>query len=334
VSVIHAFRMPVFFILAGFFAVLLAQSRGVQGMVKNRVLRLALPFALFWPFIWVACGLAGLAFLNRMSLGRWGLDDSLAAVPAWVPRGPNTMHLWFIWQLLWFCLLAGLAMRLPRHWFAPAAAWLYRLGRSPWGFAVLAIPLMLAGMGYERGILRPSGFFVPPWSEWVHNGIFFAFGLMLFGHRDELFALYRRQWRRLAVGGLVMYAATGLVDRFLAQAWATAYAYNCVTWLWSFALIGLALQAFARQQKFLQYLADSAYWVYLLHMPLTIAFGALLFGIPLPAMLKIVANIGATTVVCLATYAVFVRHTWVSVLLNGKRHPKGGAPPAAAAAAG
>ena len=51
---IHSFRMPVFFVLAGFFVALLAERRGANGMLKNRCLRLALPFAIFWPPLFAA----------------------------------------------------------------------------------------------------------------------------------------------------------------------------------------------------------------------------------------------------------------------------------------
>jgi glucan biosynthesis protein C len=49
----------------------------------------------------------------------------------------------------------------------------------------------------------------------------------------------------------------------------------------------------------------------------------------LPALAKIALNVAGTTAVCLATYHVFVRFTWVSVLLNGKRHERTPRPPAA-----
>ena len=39
VALIHSFRMPVFFILAGFFVVLLVHGRGVGGMLANRLKR-------------------------------------------------------------------------------------------------------------------------------------------------------------------------------------------------------------------------------------------------------------------------------------------------------
>lgn len=44
---IHAFRMPVFFILAGFFVAMLVSCRGYGGMLKHRMRRLGLPFLIF-----------------------------------------------------------------------------------------------------------------------------------------------------------------------------------------------------------------------------------------------------------------------------------------------
>ncbi len=317
---IHAFRMPAFFILAGFFAMLLAQSRGPSGLLRHRLARLALPFALFWPFLWVASGLAALAFLNRIALGQWGLDRTVIAnLP--VPQGPNTMHLWFLWMLLWFCGVTSALLCLPRAWFAPSASVLAWLARQPWGFAVLALPLLAAGASYPRGFLVPSGAFLPPWNEWLHNGLFFVFGLVLHGRQAELFAQFQRRWALCAAAGLLFYAGTVVVMHLHGPALLGAYSYHCAGWLWSFACIGLALKFLQSRHRVLGYLSDSAYWVYLVHFPLTILFGALLYQLPLPALLKIAINIAATTLVCVGSYQLFVRHTWVSKLLNGKRHP-------------
>lgn len=317
---IHAFRMPVFFILAGYFACMLGASRGAAGLLRHRFRRLALPFAMFWPLLWVGSGLAAMAFLNRMVFGEWGLDPR--AIPPHLPQGPNTMHLWFLWLLFLFCVLASLALRLPRRWFAPPAAALAYLGASRWGFAVLALPLVVAGMDYPRGLIVPSGFFLPPWTEWLHNGLFFAFGFMLHGRQATLFALFRQRCWGYALAGVPFFIATGSLIERHGPGLAIAFAYNCATWLWSFAAIGLALRFLDLRHAALAYLADSAYWVYLLHFPFTILFGALLFEQPLPALVKLALNIAATTLVCLASYQLFVRHTWISVLLNGKRHPR------------
>ncbi len=330
---IHTFRMPVFFILAGFFAAMLVQKRGVRGMVGNRLRRLGLPFAIFWPPVFAASAVLALLFVHRMVRGTWGLDASIVPPRPNMPTGPTTMHLWFLWMLLWFCLLAAPVLWVGRRLPAASAAVtgvLAHLGGAPWGFAVLALPLAAVGAIYPQGVVVPSGAFVPPLAEWLHNGLFFVLGWALWRHQQALFALYTRRWAAFALAGVPLFLATGvLVEAQRAGQWpgwnlplCIAWVYNGASWLWSFAFIGLFLRYLQRPQPVLGYLADSSYWVYLLHLPLTIGFGALLFGAPLPALLKMVLNVAATTAVCLASYHLFVRYTAVSSLLNGKRHTR------------
>lgn len=330
---IHAFRMPVFFVLAGFFVTLLVQRRGTRAMVRNRLQRLALPFAVFWPPIYVACGLLALLFLHRMARGTWGIDQSLLRQGASVPEGPSTMHLWFLWMLLWFSLLTvpvqWLLQRLPAALPRALSRLFGGLGQAPWGFMVLALPLAWVGSFYSDGLVKPSGHFLPPLTEWVHNGLFYGFGIALYQRQATLFPLYMRRWPVYAVAGLACFLATGaLYDMqgkpasFAHLPFWIALAYNACAWLWSFTLIGLFLARLQRPHAWLAYLADSSYWVYLVHMPLTIGFGALLFGLPLPALAKMLVNILATTAICLASYHLCVRFTPISTLLNGKRHAR------------
>ncbi|MFM9180407.1 MAG: acyltransferase family protein [Phycisphaerales bacterium] len=48
---IHVFRMPAFFVLAGFFAALLWSRRGPAGFVADRVRRIVLPMAVGWVIL-------------------------------------------------------------------------------------------------------------------------------------------------------------------------------------------------------------------------------------------------------------------------------------------
>ncbi len=324
---IHSFRMPVFFILAGYFAAMLLQGRGPQGLARHRLLRLGLPFAVFWPPIFFLTGTLALAFLHRMARGSWGLDMSLMPQDPLMPRGPATMHMWFLWMLLWMSLgTAAVARWLPGRWMAMAGGVLQKLGGAWWGPMVLALPLVVAGLNYPHGLTRPYGSFLPPLAEWVHNGMFFVFGLALFHRQWELFGLYRKRWIAYGVAGLAGFFVAGALMRLQAPDVAFAYAYNLTSWLWSFALIGLALKVLNRRHAAMAYLADSSYWVYLVHMPLTVAFGLALYGMDLPALAKIAINIAATTFVCLGTYHLFVRFTWLGVLLNGKRRVRPATP--------
>eukprot|EP01042_Synura_sphagnicola_P015164 gene15164-19179_t len=52
--VIHMFRMTTFFVMAGFFAHMLMDKRGLGGFIKNRLVRVGVPLVAFWPIVLAA----------------------------------------------------------------------------------------------------------------------------------------------------------------------------------------------------------------------------------------------------------------------------------------
>jgi glucans biosynthesis protein C len=330
-AVIHVFRMPVFLILAGYFVALLVERRGARQMLRHRMRRIALPFVVFWPVVFALTGVLAMLYVFRAERGYFGL--SLEVVPT-VPHAPlvNTLHLWFLYQLAGLALLTfaalSLAPRLPPDLRRRITLVFRALGERWWGFAVLALPLGLIGAQYPFGVLTVTGSFAPPLNEWLHHGLFYAFGYFLYIHREGLLAHFTARSARFAwAGALLCFASLGLLQEVQRHPEATgfafrvltAWAYNAATWLWSFALIGLALRHLNRSSATLKYMADSSYWVYIVHMLGTIGFGALLYGANAPAEVKMLLNIAATTAMGLATYQLFVRNTAVGELLNGKR---------------
>ncbi len=47
-TAIHGFRMPLFFLLSGFFTMMMYRSRGLSAMLKQRGLRILVPCAVAW----------------------------------------------------------------------------------------------------------------------------------------------------------------------------------------------------------------------------------------------------------------------------------------------
>jgi glucans biosynthesis protein C len=332
-AVIHVFRMPVFLLLAGYFVALLVAHQGVQQMLRHRLRRLVLPFAVFWPILFILMGALAMVYAHRAERGYLGI--SLDVVPS-MPGHPqiNTWHLWFLYQLMGFALLTvaalWLAHRIPQRLRDRIShTWMW-LGQRFWGFAVLALPLAMIGAQYPQGLLIVNGSFAPPLYEWLHHGLFYTFGYFLYIHQGSLLAHYTTHATRYSWAGVLLCFVslgmlkevqlhpdmTGFAFRLLA-----AWSYNAASWLWSFALIGLALRHLNHQSRALRYMADSSYWVYLVHMLGTIGFGALLYGAPLPAELKMLINIAATTIMALTSYQLFVRNTAIGQLLSGKRFP-------------
>jgi glucan biosynthesis protein C len=328
---IHTFRMPVFFILAGFLAVMMVDTRGVQAMLRNRIRRIALPFAVFWPLLFVAMVVLTLMFRHMMATGTFGL--AMADAPKLSPGHPalNTMHMWFVYYLFLLCMLAGLLCALdhaiPARLKLAVQKVFEVLASRWWGFAVLAVPMAVIGTGYRAGMISPDGSFIPNINELVHNGMFFIVGWTIYRLRGVLLDQYARHCWKYAGAGLLAYCGAGyLFQTFLKapasiahiQFW-TAYVYISASWLWSFALIGLFVRYLPTQNRLLRYLSDSSYWVFLVHMLGTMGFGILLYNAPFGALPKMAINVLATTAACLLTYHLFVRTRWVGVLLNGTR---------------
>jgi hypothetical protein len=72
-----------------------------------------------------------------------------------------------------------------------------------------------------------------------------------------------------------------------------------------------------------QFLTDASYWIYRVHLPIVITCAGAIAPLTWPAVLKAACVFSATSAFCLVTYALFVRGSFVSVVLNGRRYPRG-----------
>ena len=110
---IHGFRMPVFFLLSGFFTAMLWQRRGWRALTEHRLKRIALPWRsapspLFRYGVWIYSALEPQHF-GEFSLLYWPL--------AWLG---GFFHLWFLWQLLLIGALFLILVRLGLTFTSPA----------------------------------------------------------------------------------------------------------------------------------------------------------------------------------------------------------------------
>lgn len=338
---IHAFRMPVFFILAGFFVAMLAARRGIAAMLRQRVRKLVWPFLLFWPALSIGMGLLVAVYAHLNAYGTIGVDFSL--IPQ-IPDRPQVslLHLWFIYYLFLYCLAYALLLRLSVHIPSGGQEGFARiwkvLGMNWWGIFLLALPLAVAGGFYRSGVVTPLGSFVPHPAELIHSGLFFTFGIFLYRYQSELLENFaRKSWVFMIAGLPVFIVFLGVIKHVgdaepasYGMQWVMAYLYNCVSWLWSFGLIGVFLRYLPGQNRVLTYMADSSYWVYLVHMLGTIGFGILLYHSPLGAVARMTCNILLTTLFCLLSYHFLVRRRFMEGFLNGGTYKQATGPDTAA----
>ena len=314
----HAFRMPLFFIMAGFFAALVVARGGPRPFVRGRTRRIGLPL--------VAGGLVMIPMLN--AIGIWGQSvrsGGSASVALADLVEPNAHHLWFLWYLLLYYAVAlgvravaGAGPRTDRA-FAFAAA-------SPLRLALL-VPLTAA-------IIWPTPLwtsevptdFVPALEPFVYYGVFFAFGWLLHRHSDLLPELRRNTSAHTVVAILAAIAVVVMSEfvpndgagRDLAHL-AIVMTTALLTWSAIFALFGWFHRWFGRTSSRVRWVADSSYWLYLAHLPLVAAlyFGMTEMGAPL--VLKLVFIPVAVAAVLLWAYARFIRHGAIGRVLHGPR---------------
>ena len=99
------------------------------------------------------------------------------------------------------------------------------------------------------------------------------------------------------------------------------YMYGLATWLMTFAMLGLFRQFFSNPSPTIRYLADSSFWLYLIHLPLQFELSMYLAPWEANGLLKFAIYNVLTFAISLPTYHYLVRPTWIGVLLNGRRYP-------------
>jgi glucans biosynthesis protein C len=100
---------------------------------------------------------------------------------------------------------------------------------------------------------------------------------------------------------------------------AAVIAHSLCTWALVVLFIGGALRFFDYRSPWIQYVAQSSYWVFLLHLPVICFAGWWMVPFNLPAEIKFLCVTTFTGLVCFVSYHYLVQATWIGVFLNGRR---------------
>lgn len=312
--------------LSGYFAKLVTERKGTKQFLWNRCLRIVLPFVLFYPFL-----LAGMTIVFVFAIsyldeprGLMGMIVAISKSTETVEPPPlTTMHLWFLYYLAFFSILSAILSQWPLN-LPKRLSFLRKL----WWL----VPLILVPAVLRSGVPLPAPeSFMPDWWPFVFYGSFFAAGWKLFGRESLLQGWQPYRWHLLIVSVLlyVLYYRTmpvldlralePQVSSIQGQDWLNAIltAYLSVSLTLLSLLFGQKL--LAKQSASLRFIADSSYWVYLVHLPIVLFLQTLLIPLETTWLFKLSMVIAGTMIACLSTYVVFVRYTPLGWLLHGKR---------------
>lgn len=335
---VHSFRMPLFFMVGGFFGRALLHRRGVRSFIRNRTTRILVPLVLGWvllyPWIWLAFG--------------WPVMKANGFVLPPLPSFLNSRwsfplaHLWFLYYLLlmyagaltcrWLCLRVVDRRGGWRRLSDRAMTWLIESRWTPLLLALLPAYCLFAnaewfswfGLATPDTSLRPS---VPPT---VTFGIAFTFGWWMNRQVPRL-GIWERRWSGylalavvLTVVCLMLIGVTPTYAPAPHDAGTLFYAicYMTASWSWTFGIMGVAMRFCSRPSAWRRYLADASYWMYLVHLPVVLTLQAAMRDQPWHWSLKFGLNLTVTSAVLLASYHFLVRFSAVGMLLNGRRFPR------------
>lgn len=319
---LHLFRMPLFFVVAGFFAALLVARRGMGGLFRNRCARVLLPLLLFLPPIlvsmqWLTANAAATVMQPSPALAwlRAYLEEHGA-----LPSMPGWAHLWFLFYLMLFTVLVWVASTLELQRLGTRSATLHPL------VLMVAMPLLLAPALAATGVPWPAPEFLLP-SLWAlaFFGMYFVLGYLAY-HHPALLDRLRPLSPVLLAGSVAAYAALfWLTDGFaIARPAPMHHALHALLealagfWMTLWCLLA-GKRWLDKRSASMRWLADASYWVYLVHLPVLLAIQYRLLDLHMHWIAKFTISILSTFALSFASYQLLVRHTVVGRLLNGKQ---------------
>lgn len=326
---IHTFRMPLFFMVAGFFCRLLIQKAGIRGFVRRRWERIGIPFLFSMIFILPFTVLPFIMYQQIPAYGNnWTGNFSSAVKQLFHWNG--LAHLWFLYYLilyyaafLLFVMLlrlkpvSGLMEKITTYWKQTRYPLIWLLTG---GTAVTWLLLLSA-----EELLIPvyTGLFPSP----AHLAYYFFFMWIgwLIHIRQDIFDRFRQHALPLLTAGFLL-----SIPVFMAELLETrgndAYPMFAVKVVLSVQLItlvfgftGFFLRFFSENNRVWRYLSDAAYWLYLLHMGIVALLQIVFMYININPLIEFTAITTITLFLTLLTYHFCVRFTIIGHYLHGPR---------------
>ncbi len=333
VDIIHGFRIPVFFLLSGFFSAMLWQRRGIAAFRQQRLKRVGIPWLISCltviPLtIWI---LKAVAIWQNAYTSIY--DQITLLITPFLFFG-SMVHLWFLWYLL---IIAFIFIGLVKIGFLFQNRFWWLL--IPASFIVKLFMKQPLTFGSDH-----SGALIPELPILLYYLCFLLLGVHFYQRRIE----GRRWWMLALLPSVPLYALGKWIIELYRSAnlekiaaarsegervtqflftdpitIGSGIVQTSFTWLMTFALIGLFRWLFEiggeKMNKAAQYMADSAYWVYIVHLPVVILAQCAVFNLPISHHMKFLLVIAIVSAIGLATYSKGVRYTFIGRMLNGAR---------------
>lgn len=338
VMIAHSFRMELFFLIAGFFSHMSFHQQGALHFMRSRLLRIAIPFVVGWfllrPLLVSAWIIGGESMRGEANIlaGLQSGYASLEKLPVDLFAGT---HLWFLYYLLLISALVlvsryllTLCRPLQQNVMQLSDSLMRWICHSNLAIFALSIPtaVCLWFMSYWS-VDTPDKTLVPNIPVLLVYGGFFVFGWLLHRRTERLDYFSRVTWAKFIIcAGSI--TATSMIYDLAAKTTHPHYhllkaffvvCYALMMWLLVASTIGFFKRFFDRPNKMIRYLAESSYWLYLIHLPIVIFFQIAFAELPWHWSIKLTSISLLTVVISIVIYDLLIRSTVIGQILNGKR---------------
>lgn len=328
---IHGFRIPVFFLVAGFFAGLLCDLKGPQYYLWQRLTRIAVPLSVaivvILPIVYFLWGL-GLLEQGRLT---WTEIQHRSFANPQIHYGVFGLgHLWFLQYLLIYSLIYYVfRIGFPARFRGPNR--LAFLNHWTW-------PVFLIGVTFPMLWLHPDIYldfqnrWLPESWEFVYYGLYFIAGTLMY-------RVYNQLNRFIHLGPVLVLASLAvfsfqfsLIKKSLSgdpvlleTGWLFALLTALYSWLAVWGFLGLCLKVLDRPSRRMRFLSDSAYWIYLVHLPLVVFIQLELeyfqnyAGFAILPVVGYTITVSGTLLISLLSYRYLVRYRTIGKWLHGPK---------------
>lgn len=335
---LHAFRMPLFFLIAGFFGRLLYYRLGLIPFIRHRTVRIIIP--LMTGLLILVPLIHSLYIYKIFYVGSQDLFPAFfLATAGYLFSAEYTAnfapaHLWFLYYLIMLYVILITLTRVLSYIRKSGFHSLIdnvttRLLGSFWKPVVLSVPTVLIFYFMPKWYIEtPDKGFIPDIDVLIFYGIFFTFGWVLHRQSNLLEQLKKYAWPYTIIAMVIFLPVSIYLQGFKTQPAGEYYrlielcallSLSLLIWLVIFGLMGMFGRYLNGGNFYIRYISDSSYWLYLIHLPIVMYLQVVLAESNIAAFWKFMIISLITIIVCLITYRYIVRYTFIGKILNGFR---------------
>ena len=264
-TIIHLFRIPVFYIIAGYFMALLLHKYGLKEVIRKRIKRIVIPFLLGMLFLAPVVTFGFYVLITDVqNITNATIRDYLSIYYL------NTVHFWFLYYLIFFY---GVHL-VGWQWRRPILQGLKIKNSSFYWSVFLFQTLLLIILGNDS--IHGDYSMVPPLGSVLYFMSYYVMGIWIYGHFEYFLRLTQFSVKTTLLA--IFFTTVYLIFRDKEALLGAAYYWQVLeSFLTIFAAASLVLTVFgvfthlfAQPQKWIDLVAKSSYTIYMVHLPILV----------------------------------------------------------------